>query len=172
MTSRRDFLVWFDDFYEVQMVGRVDPYFGLTQDQSATTADVVRACKRIKRDWSKYCGFIITVDPKQHDEYAQAVAHILGSIGKPVVVVTSAEDGEGTYKDISFKGRIINAVEVATADVSGVLILEDPFLYLANSASSGRLRKKAAGRMDFGFHRSGNAPERNADRPSLTTTGI
>ncbi|HLD21330.1 MAG TPA: asparaginase domain-containing protein, partial [Patescibacteria group bacterium] len=107
----RAFYEWCAGFPELQMIADVTPQFIANNPQQHGWLPVIRAVKRMQREWNRYHGFIITLPPERFLYLANLFSFMLGIVGKPVVFTTSfiqsAQSSEGNktqrYTDVDLQ---------------------------------------------------------------------
>lgn len=94
----------------------------------------------IKRNYNKYDGFVITHGTDTMAYTASALSIAIRNLGKPIILTGSQIPAVKLHSDA--RNNLINAVRVATLDISGVYIVFDKRIILgarATKASESRL---------------------------------
>lgn len=87
----------------------------------------------IQENYDKYDGFVITHGTDTMAYTASALSYSLQNLGKPVVITGAQIPGGKVETDA--KRNFINAVRLATMDVSGVMLVFDEEIILGSRAS-------------------------------------
>lgn len=89
--------------------------------------------KIIAKNYDKYDGFVITHGTDTMAYTASALSFALQNIGKPVVITGAQIPGNQIETDA--RRNFVNAVRLATMDVSGVMVVFDEEIILGSRAS-------------------------------------
>jgi len=89
--------------------------------------------KAIYQNYNKYDGFVITHGTDTMAYSASALTWILQDLGKPVVITGAQIPGNEIETDA--RRNFVNAVRLATMDISGVMIVFDEEIILGARAS-------------------------------------
>jgi L-asparaginase len=92
-----------------------------------------RVADLIGEKYDDYDGFVITHGTDTMAYTASALSFVLGGLGKPVVLTGSQIPGSQIESDA--RRNFVNAVRVATTDVSGVMIVFDRRIILGARAT-------------------------------------
>ncbi len=127
-----------------------------------------RVAAVIGERYSDYDGFVITHGTDTMAYTASALSFVLGGLGKPVVLTGSQIPGSRIETDA--RRNFVNAVRVATMDVSGVLVVFDKKIILgarATKVSESRLdafesvNGKLVGEIRLDIRLGGRHPKRS-----------
>jgi len=92
-----------------------------------------RVAELIDEKYDEYDGFVITHGTDTMAYTASALSFVLGDLGKPVVLTGSQIPGSQIESDA--RRNFVNAVRVATTDVSGVMVAFDRKIILGARAT-------------------------------------
>ncbi|MCD4691208.1 asparaginase [bacterium] len=92
-----------------------------------------RVAELIAEKYDDYDGFVITHGTDTMAYTASALSFVLGGVGKPVVLTGSQIPGSQIESDA--RRNFVNAVRVATMDVSGVMVVFDRRIILGARAT-------------------------------------
>ncbi len=178
--DQADYALWAAEFFQMQMVASATPVLISGKPMNGDVRVMKRVARRLKREWNKYDGFVVTIEPELF-LYAANVLHItLGEVGKPVVCLTTAVDAvEGrrlVYSDMGLKANIMNGIQGATASFRGVAVVGGSGVYFPDQVLMEFQRTHLAfessrgeqiGRVDFGVLLNDIARPRSVQRPDL-----
>ena len=92
-----------------------------------------RVAEVVSERYGEYDGFVITHGTDTMAYTSSALSFVLGNLGKPVVMTGSQIPGRRIESDA--RRNFVNAVRVATMDVSGVLVVFDRKIILGARAT-------------------------------------
>ncbi len=92
-----------------------------------------RVAELVGEKYGQYDGFVITHGTDTMAYTASALTFVLGGLGKPVVLTGSQIPGSQIESDA--RRNFVNAVRVATMDLSGVMVMFDRKLLLGARAT-------------------------------------
>lgn len=92
-----------------------------------------RIAETIANDYDKYDGFVITHGTDTMSYTASALSWSLNNIGKPVTITGSQIPGDQIETDA--RRNFVNAVRVATMDISGIMLIFDEEIILGSRVS-------------------------------------
>lgn len=111
---------------EVEYVDNID-------STNITSSHWDRISKLIAKNYDKYDGFVITHGTDTMAYTASALSFTLQNLGKPVVITGSQIPGNQIETDA--RRNFVNAVRLATMDVSGVMVVFDEEVILGSRSS-------------------------------------
>ncbi len=169
-----DIKPWLSAVPEINLIADIEPVFVFGEDASEIKPELwVTLGKKIKELYEQYDGFVI-IHGVDTMIYTAAMMHfMLGNLGKPVVFTgspLSAEVAESDkqdlsglisdYKSLGVKANLINAIQVATMDLSEVAIMFGNRLIRATATAKGDTpsfnffdadKEGMLGKVDFGI---------------------
>lgn len=187
--NQRHYSRWFKAFVEMNMVSSATPVLITGEPFPQGYTHILRALRRIHREWSKYHGFVIMLQRDNFLHTAILMNYMLGNaLGKPIVFTTaSPEDAikeSGKYNDMGLKANVVNAALAASVNVAGAMVVVGPELVPTahaltievpeheRGAGGSRERvtsidNKTCGRLDFGLQKASLVKELYNRRPDL-----
>jgi L-asparaginase len=124
---------WMERMAELGIIADIDPEFVYGGDATGIGApEWVRIAERIRDRYRAYDGFLILHGLETLPATAIALSYMLQQLGKPVVLTGSplrtreerrSDPGAGEYRGHGIKANLVNALQVATGEVSGVLVV-------------------------------------------------
>lgn len=181
---------WMKKMPELEIMAEIDPVF-LSAKKSSEIGpkDWLKISKEIYRRFNKYDGFVITHGVDTMVYTASALSFMLANLNKPVVLTGSQIDPDfekedkkaydALFKDfgaLGVKANLINAIQVATMNLSEVVIMFGNRLLQGNQAIKSDifslnvfegLRGKILGRVDFGIRLLSETKRKRGLKPQL-----
>lgn len=173
-TNESAFTAWCQHELDLGMIARVQP---LLLQSAVIGMDVVPGLARqIKKHWKQVQGVVCILPSENFLQTASALAFAMGDCGKPIVCVTDVSATQSSNHRNAFRCNglrlyVMNAVQIATAELSGVLVSSGSEVIPATHASiiGHQPRIVAADRVvyahvDFGIRLTHHSKPRH-DRP-------
>lgn len=172
-TNELAFRKWCTSELDAHMIANVVP--GFVQVKPTTSTSIPAVVKKIKQEWKQIDG-VVCILPSAHFLFAASqLAFEVGTAGKPIVCTTAQwQQREGVvntpvYAYPPLRLHILNAVQLATADLSGVVLVGGSEVIPATHAiTTGRDQRFVSadhvvyGHVDFGVRTTHHARPRSA----------
>lgn len=175
--------IWAKQLDEFSIIADIHPLLVSVPAHPHNGGFISRIARRIVREWNKYDGFIVLLDQRSFIFVNHLLSMMLGNIGKPVLCITSLYTVDYTkqtkqqynFIDMDLRTHILNAVQISTLDVSGVVVplegLIIPAEYCVQDPTSKQFHIRSRdgeeyGWFDFGVQVCSNIPKRSRNCPS------
>lgn len=181
-TSQRELERWCVGFLELFLVAAVQPILVSKKPNPGGIIHLLRAVRFIAREWNRYTGFVITLHRSRFLYAANLMSFMLGIVGKPVIFTTATSNDveklhDSQFVDTLLQSNIMNALQAATMNVRGTLVLAGAQMIPATHTIILRAKEKTDerfrsadnqvyGHVDFGIQVTKHALTRNDDRPT------
>ncbi|MCW1930535.1 MAG: hypothetical protein KIH62_004460 [Candidatus Kerfeldbacteria bacterium] len=152
--SNGDFGDWISDVHEWRMIGKLQPLLAYNQWP--------KAVRGVVSSWKKCDGFVVILSRADFFFYAQTIAMMLGTIGKPIVYVCTDSDTDAN--ESAFRVQMIDALQTVVQDISGHLVIRDHAAIPLQEYAQSHARTMY-GYFDFGLRLSPHAPRRTVIGP-------
>lgn len=185
---------WFDGFLELNMMADIKPKFIYDGPGSGISSkEWQNIIITIKENFKKYDGFVITHGLDNLLLTSSLTSYLIQRLGKPIIFTGSPLlDNKSKvkkpikkifkeYESLGIKANLINAVQVATMDVSGVSLmfgnrLLNPVRTIQTFDSNLNIfsswQVKDLGKIQFGIQLNPNVPKRISVKPKYFTEFI
>lgn len=124
---------WMDQMAELSIIADLDAEFVYGGEAAGIGAEEwVRLAERIRAGYRDDDGFLILHGLETLPATAIALSFMLQNLGKPVVLTGSplrtkeerrADPGAGEYRGMGIKANLVNALQVATGELAGVVVV-------------------------------------------------
>lgn len=128
-----DIPAWMEKMAELGIIADVEPEFVYGGDATGIGAtEWVRLAERIRDTHRTYDGFLILHGLETLPATAVALSYMLQNLGTPVVLTGSplrtkeerrTDPGAAEYRGMGIKANLVNALQVATGELTGVVVV-------------------------------------------------
>jgi L-asparaginase len=128
-----DVRLWMDRMPELSIIADLDPEFVYGGEAAGIGAEQwVALAQRIREGYRDYDGFLVLHGLETLPATAVALSFMLQGLARPVVLTGSplrtreerrADPGAGEYRGMGIKANLVNALQVATGDLTGVVVV-------------------------------------------------
>lgn len=180
--KEKDIGPWMEQMSEMNLIADTDGYFVAPGTSVVGIVHWQKAAEIIRREYDRADGFVVVHQIETIRAAAAAFTLILGTIGKPVVVVGSSlltvkERTAGLIGnpipyggESGAKASIINAVQVAISDIAEVAVLYGSHIYRGYTIhrkvidNHWRIDGEVLGKIDFGIRLFGQQVSRSSHK--------
>ena len=176
--NHNELQAWSEQFTELTLIADITSLLVSVPASPSNAGFVTRVARRLIREWNKYDGFIVVLDRHSFLFTSQLLGMMLDDVGKPVVMMHPQRVAESlsVYAqrqmiDRVLRTQLLNAVQLATEDISGVLLLESlsnnqvTLAYQGVGFAIRALDGTSYGWIDFQVHFESQIPRRSMQRP-------
>lgn len=171
--SAKDLADWINEIQELNIIADIESVFISSGQGSQINADFwERIVKEVQKAYQRCDGFVLTHDIETVHYTAPALACAMDDIGKPFVITASPYDLMyrsvpdnirkifDDYRGFGNKDNLLNALHIAVADLSGVLLVFGNQVHRALEVSPNRIPNlnyfhsisgSTFGKIDFGL---------------------
>lgn len=163
VTTKAQVKDWLRSVAEMNMIADIEGVFVASGTATIGLSDWQQAAKLIRERYDEVDGFVIAHQGETAATAGAMLSLMLQGIGKPVVLSGVATPGmpNSAY---GIKANIINAVQVATTDLAGVVAVVGSHIVRADSLAMVSIEKPAAiiGKIEFGIRLFGQQAHRHS----------
>lgn len=165
VTTKAQVKDWLQSVAEMNMIADIEGVFVASGAATIGLADWQQAAKLIHERYDEADGFVIAHQGETVATAGSMLSLMLQGIGKPVVLSGATTPGMANSA-YGVKANIINAVQVATTDLAGVVAVAGSHILRADSLAITATEQTAAiiGKIEFGIRLFGQQAHRH-NRP-------